>query len=169
MVAWEHLYNLRREKACQEQIRLVPKITEDRTDLAGRMGRFYWLQFWNSGADIRVKSVFHDGEKHCRIRTLFFLCVCVGGCTYGQGPAQPLCTHVAVSSVGMATVGELRWARSHISPSHLPGLAPVRGNLRHKKWWAYCWLTCLFFSFTFPRANQFTLFSASAWQSGWGG
>lgn len=66
-------------------------------------------------------------------------------------------THVAMSSVGMATLGELRWA------GRLTGLTwssarlgTVHGNLRHKKCWAYC------SSFTFPQANQFTFYRMNA-------
>lgn len=71
-----------------------------------------------------------------------------------------VCTHTpeAMSSVDMATVGEPRWARSLTCLTRSPArFGTVYGNLRQKKWWAYCWVTSLFSSFTFPPANQFTL------------
>lgn len=71
-------------------------------------------------------------------------------CKYDQRLAQT----VAISPVGMATVGELRcltWLTQ--SPAKL---GMVLGNLRQRTWGAFCWVTCLFSSFTFPQANQFT-------------
>lgn len=77
-------------------------------------------------------------------------------------------THVAMSSVGMATLGELRWAgRLTCLTWSSARLGTVHGNLRHKKCWAYCWVACLFSSFTFPQANQFTFYRMNALRLSW--
>lgn len=77
-------------------------------------------------------------------------------------------THVAMSSVGMATLGELRWAgRLTCLTWSSARLGTVHGNLRHKKCWAYCWVACLFSSFTFPQANQFTFYRMNALWLSW--
>lgn len=71
-----------------------------------------------------------------------------------------LCKYLAHTPppVGMATVGQLRWAGSLTCLTQSPArLGTVCGNVRQKKWWAYCWVTCLFSSLSFPQANQFTL------------
>lgn len=77
-------------------------------------------------------------------------------------------THVAMSSVGMATLGELRWAgRLTCLTWSSARLGTVHGNLRHKKCWAYCWVACLFSYFTFPQANQFTFYRMKALRLSW--
>lgn len=69
--------------------------------------------------------------------------------------------------VAMATVGELRWAGCLTCLTQSPArLGVALGNVRQKKWWAHCVVTCLFSSFALPQANQFTL-SCPAENASW--
>lgn len=65
----------------------------------------------------------------------------------------PLCWH------GNGWWAQVSWESltCRVWPSHLPGLECSVDIWELKKWGAYCTATCLFFPFTFPRANQFTL------------
>ncbi len=71
------------------------------------------------------------------------------GKIYTHTHTRPPCWH------GNSWWDQVSWGSLTCLTQSPARLGTVHGNLRLKKWCAYCWVTCLFFSFTFPQANQF--------------